>query len=88
MVHALHLQRIQRFLHIGGRSFFARVGHPPQSQVGGGAEHLGEFRRGMTQFRGVQPHGANRVQMGGGLLQGGKGVRLAKVPHETQDQPS
>ena len=68
MVHALHLQLIQRFLNIGRRPFFARVGHPPQSQVGGGAKHPGEFSRGMTQLRGVQPHGANRVQIGSGLL--------------------
>ena len=87
MVDAPHLQQIQGFLDVGGRSFLPGVGHRQQAQAPGAFEHGRELRGWMARFGGIEPDSREAVAPRQRLLQRLHRIGGRQMAQETQDQP-
>ena len=86
MVDALGFQHVERAPDVGGRPLFARMGDDMQAQCAATSEHARELLRRVAALAAVQAHANDFVQVRLRLFQRGKGVFLAEMAQETQNQ--
>jgi hypothetical protein len=86
MVHALHLQQLDRLAHIGGRAFLARVRHHLEAALAAAAKELGELRGRVAHLRAAEAEAQQPAVPGAHVFEQGERLVLAAVALHDHDQ--
>ena len=86
MVDPVHVEQVQGFGHVGGRTLLAGVGDPLQASLAGRAEDGLEAGRRKARLGGIQADTQQPVQPGLCGLEGLQGRRFRQVTQEAEDQ--
>jgi hypothetical protein len=80
------LQQVERFMDIGRRAFLSCVRDDSQPQASRAGEDVGEFRRWMTDFGGIEPDAVDAAEIGERFVERRLGIGFAEMAEKAHDE--